>query len=108
MPASGSGEGAVHIELSAIAQYVVAGARELVRDRLGRKHAIGLGALALIVALDLRVVAHGEVRRLDIGPGQILVAVLGVAFALALAGPVSSRIVSPRIRPMPLTLSNDR
>jgi hypothetical protein len=47
--------------------------------------AVALGALALVVALDRRVEAHREVGRLDVGPGQILVAVLGVAPTLAFA-----------------------
>jgi hypothetical protein len=54
-------------------------------DRLHGDYPMGAGALALIEALDFRGVAHREVRRLDERPGQILVAVLGVAPTLALA-----------------------
>ena len=53
--------------------------------RLDGHDRLGAGALALVVALDLRVVAHREVGRLDVGPGKILVAVLAVAFTLLLA-----------------------
>ena len=44
-----------------------------------------LAALALVVAVDEGVVAHREVGRFQVGPGEVFVAVLGVAAALALA-----------------------
>jgi hypothetical protein len=56
-----------------------------VRHRLDGDHRQAAGAFLLIPALDRRVVAHREVRRLDEGPRQILVAALGVALTLFLA-----------------------
>ncbi len=53
-------------------------------DRFERHNPVGLIFLALIKALHARIVSDGEVRRLYKGPGQILVAVLGVAAAFAL------------------------
>ncbi len=55
------------------------------RHGLDRDDAIGAGCLALVVAPDFGAVAHREVGRLDVGPGQILVAVLGVTTTLELA-----------------------
>ena len=55
------------------------------RHRLERHDNLGLGLFSLIEALDLGVVAHREVGRFDKRPGQILVAVLGIALALFLA-----------------------
>src|ERR1700680_3447334 len=66
------------------AQHVVARSRQLVRQSLGRQDAIALALLAFIEALGLRAVAPGEVRRLDEGPGEVLVAVLGIAFTFLL------------------------
>ena len=59
--------------------------RQFVRERLDRYHTVGLRLLALIEALGLGAVAQREVGRFDKGPGEILVAVLAVAFALLLA-----------------------
>ena len=73
------------LERLAVLHHVVARARQLVRHRLDGHHRQAAGALLLVPALDRRVVAHREVRRLDEGPGQVLVAALGVALALLLA-----------------------
>src|SRR5258708_7149205 len=78
-------ETALHIEGLLFAQYVVARPREFVRDRLERHDAVTLALLALVEALGLRAIAQREVGRLHEGPGQVLVAVLGVAFTLLLA-----------------------
>jgi len=58
-----------------------------VGDGLDRDNTIAARTLALVVALDLRVVTHGKVGRFDKRPGQIAIAVLGVApsFTLAVA-----------------------
>ena len=64
---------------------IVAGPSELVGHSLDGHNPMGTGTLALVVALDLRVVTHRKVRRLHKGPGQVLVAVLGVSTALTLA-----------------------
>ena len=64
---------------------MVTGARQFVRQRLDGHDAVSLALLVFIEALGLRAVTHGEVRRFHKGPGQVLVAVLGVAFALLLA-----------------------
>src|SRR5262249_10801666 len=68
-----------------LAQHVVAGARELMCQRLGGHDVVGLGFFALVEAFGLRAVAAREVSRLDEGPGQIGVAVFDVALALFLA-----------------------
>src|SRR6266576_1962251 len=75
----------VHIEGLLVAQHVVAGPRQLVRQSLDRQDAVRLALLAIIKALGLRTVAHGEFRRLHKRPGEVLVPVPGVAFTLLLA-----------------------
>ena len=55
------------------------------RHRFDGHHPLGLGLLSLIETLDLGVEPDGEVGRFDKCPGQILVAVLGVALAFFLA-----------------------
>ena len=62
-----------------------AGPRQLVCHRFDCDHLRRLGALLLKPAPDRVVVAHREVRGFDEGPGQVLVAALGVAAALVLA-----------------------
>jgi len=58
---------------------------QLGRHGFDGHHLQALGALLLERAPYRFVVAHGKVRRLDEGPGQMLVAALGVAAALLLA-----------------------
>jgi hypothetical protein len=72
-------ETSTHIEGFLFAQHVIARSRQLVRQSLGRQDAVGLALLAFIEGLGLRAVAPREVRRLYEGPGQVLVAVLGIA-----------------------------
>lgn len=79
------GKAARYVERLALLQDVVTGARQLVCQRLGSDDVVGLGFLAVMEALGLGAKAPGEVRRLDEGPGEILVAVLDVAFAFLLA-----------------------
>src|SRR6187399_942564 len=67
-----------------LAHHVIGRSCQFVRYRLGGHDLVGLGRLALVEALDPRVVAHGEVCSLDKGPGQVLVAALAVALALLL------------------------
>lgn len=62
-----------------------AGPRQLVCHRFDCDHLRRLGALLLKPAPDRVVVAHREVRGFDEGPGQVLVAALGVTVALVLA-----------------------
>ena len=69
-----------------------AGSRQLVRHRFDGHHLQRLGALLLEPAPDRLVVAHRKVCRLEEGPGQVLVAALGVAAALFL--PLDSRRLS--------------
>src|SRR5439155_4643946 len=64
---------------------MVAGARQLVCQRLGGDDVVGLGLLALMETLGPGAKAPGKIRRLDEGPGEIFVAVLDVAFAFLLA-----------------------
>src|SRR5258708_4933749 len=80
-----SGKAARYVERLAFLQDVVAGARQLVRQRLGGDNFVGLGFLALVEALGLGAKAHGKIRRLDECPGEIFVTVLDVAFAFLLA-----------------------
>src|SRR5437879_10456217 len=80
-----SGEAARCVERLALLQDVVAGARQLVRQRLGGDDVVCLGLLALVESLGLGAKAPGKIRRLDECPGEIFVAVLGVAFAFLLA-----------------------
>src|SRR6266702_4826063 len=68
-----------------IASNVVASSGQFVRHRLGRDHRIRLGRFALVIAFDLRMVAHGKVRGLHKCPGQILVTVFRVASPLTFA-----------------------
>jgi hypothetical protein len=63
---------------------VVAGAGELVRNRLEGNHAVLLDSLALVPAFDGRVVPGGEVGRLDVRPAQIAIASFVVAMAFDL------------------------
>src|SRR6266481_6128761 len=80
-----SGKAARWVERLALLQDVVAGARQLVRQRLGGNNVVGPGLLALVETPGLGAKAHREVRRLDECPGEIFVAVLDVAFAFLLA-----------------------
>src|SRR6266478_3429989 len=80
-----SGKASRYVERLALLQDVVAGARQLVRQRLGGNDVVGPGFLALVETLGLGAKAHGEVRRLDECPGEVFVAVLDVAFAFLLA-----------------------
>ena len=61
------------------------------RQRLGGHNRIPLLFLALVKTLGLRAVAQRKVRRLDEGPGQVLVAILGVACAFFLAPEAAPR-----------------
>src|SRR6266478_5136971 len=80
-----SGKAARYVERLALLQDVVAGARQLVRQRLGGNDVVGLGLLALVETLGLGTKAPGKIRCLDEGPGKIFVAVLDVAFAFLLS-----------------------
>src|SRR5574340_668877 len=65
LPSPNSCETALHIEGLPRLQHVVARARQLVRERLGRHHAVRPGLLALEEAFRFLAVAASEVRRLD-------------------------------------------
>src|ERR1700738_3423215 len=80
-----SGKAARYVERLALLQDVIAGARQLVRQRLGGDDVVGPGLLAFVETLGLGAKAPGEVRRLDERPSEIFVAVLNVAFAFLLA-----------------------
>src|SRR5215217_5866023 len=68
VPAAALGKRTRLIEGHAFADHVVGGSCQLVRHRLDRYDLVGLGRLTLVEALDARVVAHGEVSRLDKRP----------------------------------------
>ncbi len=55
------------------------------RHRLDGHDPMRLRFLALIKALDARIVPHREIGRFDKRPGYILVAILGIALAFAFA-----------------------
>ena len=55
------------------------------RHRFDRHNPVGLRFFSLVEALDLGAKPNREVGRLDVGPSQILVAVLGIALAFFLA-----------------------
>jgi hypothetical protein len=61
---------------------VETGPRQFVRQRLDRHHGIRPGFLALVETLGLGTETQRKVGRFDKGPGQILVAILGIALAL--------------------------
>src|SRR6266850_8535114 len=65
-------------------QHVVARPRELVRESLGGHDRISLPFLALVETLGLRAVAQRKACRFYEGPSEVLVAILGVAFAFFL------------------------
>lgn len=74
-----------HVKRFALLQNVEAGSRQLVRQRLDRHHVVGLGLLSFVETLRLGAVTQREVGRLDEGPGQVFVAVLGAPFPFLLA-----------------------
>ena len=84
MPRHGLGKAARHVKRFALLQHVIASTGELVRERLDCNHIVGLRLLAFIEPLRLGAIAHGKVSGLNKRPGQILVAVLGIAFPLLL------------------------
>src|SRR5215470_1735047 len=65
-----------HVERFVLAQHVVTGARELVRQRLGCHDGVGPRPLAFVEAFRLGAEAPRELRRLDECPGEVRVAVL--------------------------------
>lgn len=91
-------EGALHIECFTGFKDVVAGSGQFVRHRLESNHRHRSGGFLLIPAFDLRVVADREVGGLDKGPGQILVATLGIAFAFLLTIGITARLHGAGIR----------
>ncbi|SEI26863.1 hypothetical protein SAMN05192544_107732 [Paraburkholderia hospita] len=64
-----------------LSKHVIAGARQLVRQRLDPNNAVTCAFLALVKAPGFGARTYGEVGRLDKCPCQIVVAVLCVAFA---------------------------
>lgn len=75
-----SGKAALRFEGLRRLQPVITGARELVRERLGRHDGMALSGLAFVEAFRFRAIAPGKVRGLDKRPGEIFVAVLAIAF----------------------------
>src|SRR5690349_9248811 len=68
-----SGKAARCVERPALLQDMIAGTRQLVRQRLGGNDVVGPGLLAFMEALGFGTKAPGEVRRLDECPGEIFV-----------------------------------
>src|SRR5215831_16828018 len=99
----------VHIEGLLVLQHVVTRPRQLVRERLERQDPIRSALLAIIETPGLRTAAQRKVRRFHERPGEILVAVPGVAFALPLAVALLQAVDTAPVRtevPYP-TKSND-
>ena len=65
--------------------HVITGPGQFVRYSLMGHCHVGLGLLALVIALHSGVEAHGKVSRFRIGPPQIRVAIFDVALPLAFA-----------------------
>lgn len=59
----------IHVKWLALLQHVIAGARQLVRQRLGRHRRVRLCLLSLIEALCLRTESQCEMRRFHKRPG---------------------------------------
>src|SRR5437868_12297255 len=66
-----SGKAARYIERLALLQDVIAGARQLVRQRFGGDNVVGPGLLALVETLGFGAEAPGKIRCLNEGPGEI-------------------------------------
>ena len=73
------------------------GTRQLVGQGFARDDRIGSGFFALVETLGVGAKTQREVRRLDKCPGQILVAVLGIAFAFLFAVAQALAIDAARI-----------
>jgi len=56
-----------------------------VRERFGRYGTIALTLFALVKTFRLRAVAQCKVCRLDKGPTEVVIAILGIAFAFLFA-----------------------
>src|SRR5215469_11526038 len=85
------------IEGLLVPQHVIARARQLVRQRLGCQCAVRPALFAIVKASGLRRVTDGEVGRFHKRPGEIFVAVPGVAFTLFLAVTFPSAIHAPAV-----------
>ena len=92
-----SRETARHVKRLARLQNVEARPRQLVPQRLDRDHVVRLRLLALVEPFRFRAVAQREIGRLDEGPGEVLVAVLGVPFRLLLAVTGAHAIYAARV-----------
>src|SRR5450830_73098 len=66
-------------------QHVKACSRQFVRQRLDGHHVVRLGLLSLVEPFCLSIEAHRINSRLHKRPGEVLVAVLRIAFAFLLA-----------------------
>jgi hypothetical protein len=74
-----------YIERHPIFDDVVTSPTQLVGHRLDSQYTMSLGFLSLVEFLNPRMKTDREVGRFDKGPGQILIAVLGIAAAFAFA-----------------------
>ena len=70
------------VKRDAVPHDVVTGPGQLVRQGLPRHHGFPLGRLSLVEFPGAWIVPYREIGRFDEGPGEILVAALGVPFAL--------------------------
>jgi hypothetical protein len=81
----------VGFEGDRVAHHVIASLGELMRHRLDRHQAIGLGFLALVERLDFRVIPDCEIGCLDKCPGQVSIPVLDVTGAFLLTPSLTFR-----------------
>src|ERR1700710_743932 len=72
---------AAYFKWLVLSKHVIAGTRQLVRQRLDRDNPVACTFLALLKASFLGARADGNVGRLDECPRQVPVPVLRVAFA---------------------------
>src|ERR1700735_3719181 len=72
---------AAYFKWRVLPKHVIAGTRELVRQRLNRDNPVACTFLALIKASYLGARADGKIGRLDECPRQVPVTVLCIAFA---------------------------
>lgn len=78
-------------------QHVIARPRELVRESFGGHNRISLPFLAFVETLGLRAVAQRKACRFHECPGEVLVAILGVARAFFLIIALPQALNAPTV-----------
>jgi hypothetical protein len=78
------GEEPLALERHLLTQHSIAGASELVGERLFGEHHVALPPFTFVEAFGFRQVAQRELRPLHERPGEVRIAVLPIAFTLFL------------------------